>query len=80
MAGHSTRSAPHDTPLADEPKDLPLADEAKGSDYPDVPPQYTQDTFEEREVNVATVLKGTVNLRMNLFEKKAGLINAYVPS
>lgn len=74
MPDRSAGSSAHPKDL-EATDDIPLADESKGVYHPDAA-AYLHDVPQETEVNVATILKGSVGHRMNLFEKKAALINA----
>lgn len=54
-----------------------LVDETKLRDYNEAGQNdYLHDVPEEQRLNVSSILKGSAANRMNLFEKKAALINA----
>lgn len=55
----------------------PLADESKGHDLPSyLPAAALAHIPEAKGLNVSTMIKGQVAAPLNLFEKKAALINA----
>lgn len=47
--------------------------------FKDVPLQATVDTASERDLTFGTMLRGTAANRLTVFERKAALINAWVP-